>query len=219
MAVRYYDRSKERGVEGQQKKLDLVGPTQWLNGERKKLEMPLERSALAGTNRHYISRERAGLLTQGFLGLVAKEAYSWFSAGMPGQFSLDHYRHIELVENFPHLGYCGFGAITIRKPNGDNYVVRLHFANFNARIDTTPDAKFFDAKSINRGAMFFGVAFCSDGNRSLVIDRSVHRAGIAFITAEPMQALEYAIHMRTGVTAEKWRQLATQHTSVGKRAA
>jgi hypothetical protein len=219
MAVRYYDRSKERVVEGQQRKFDLVGPTQWLKGEQKKLETPAERAPAPGTKRHYISKERAAYLTDGFLGLVSNEAYTWFSEGMPRQYGLDHYRYIDLVENFPHLGYCGFGAITIRKPDGESYVVRLHFANFNARIDTTPGAKFFDIKSINRGAMFFGVAFCSDGNGKMKIDRSVHHAGLAFKTPEPSQALDYAIHMRTGVKAEKWRQMIAAQNAGGKRAA
>jgi hypothetical protein len=219
MAVRYYDRSKEQAFGGQQKKFDLVGPTQWLKGEQQKLEMPAEKAPAPGTQRHYISRQRAAFLTDGFLGLVANEAYTWFSEGMPRQYNLDHYRYIDLVDNYPHLGYCGFAAIPIRKPDGAKYVVRLHFANFNARIDTTPGAKFFDIKSINRGAMFFGVAFSQDEKGAAVIDRSVHHSGIAFITPEPSQALDYAIHMRTGVNADKWRQMAAAQNAGGKRAA
>ena len=221
MSVRYYDRSKEQMVEVPQKQFDLAGPTQWLKGEQQRLSMPDNIAPAPGTQRHYISPALAAHLTEGFLSLVSNDAFQWFAAGMPQKYELDRHRHIELVEKFPHLGYCSFAAIQFRKADGSKCVIRLHFANFNAQIDTTPGAKFFDGKSINRGAMFFGVAFCSDGksDRSVMIDRSVHHSGISFITTDPAQALDYAVLLRTGVKAEEWRRMAAQKAANGKRAA
>jgi hypothetical protein len=208
-------------VEVPQKQFDLAGPTQWLKGEQKRLSEPDNHAPAPGTKRHYITPGHAAQLTEGFLSLVSNEAFQWFASGMPQKYELERHRYIELVDNLPHLGYCSFASIQLRKPDGSKYFVRLHFANFNAKIDTTPGARFFDSQSKNRGAMFFGVAFCPDGNtdRSVMLDRSVHHSGISFITTDPTQALDYAVFLRTGVKSEEWRKMAAKKTADGKRAA
>ncbi|MDW9481691.1 hypothetical protein GOB57_23880 [Sinorhizobium meliloti] len=220
MAVRYYDRSKETPVEAPQKQFDLTGPTQWLKGEQAKLAMPADRVPPATGKRHYISKELAAELTKGFLTKVSQIAYDFFSSEMPPKYDLAREHGVHLVDSLAHLGYCNFASIVMRKPDGNPYVVRLHFANFNARIDPTPGSKFFNSKSLNRGAMFFGVAFCQDENArgSLKIDRSLFHSGICFITHEPSKALQNAIVLRTGVRVEEWRRLAAQKAA-GKRAA
>ncbi|MBY3432965.1 YdbL family protein [Rhizobium laguerreae] len=225
--VRYYDSTKERVVQTVPQEFDLAGPTQWLKGEQDRLaEIASQSAPPAGGKRHYITPALAAALTEGFLGKVSTEAYKYFVSGMPQQYELLRHHDLRLVEKLPHLGYCSFAAIRKQKPDGSPYVVRLHFANFNARIDTTPGATFFDAGSINRGAMFFGVAFCPDANnpQSVMIDRSIHHSGISFITTDPRKALDAAIALRTGVSADEWRKmavqkLAEQSRAVAKRAA
>ncbi|MCV9964002.1 hypothetical protein OIU34_19160 [Pararhizobium sp. BT-229] len=220
--VRYYDRNKERPAQVvAQKDFDLTGPTQWLKGEEKRLADEASRSALSAGGRHYITPALAAALTEGYLIKVSGEAYRYFASGMPQQYELMRHHDVRLVESYPHLGYCSFAAIRKQKADGSPYVVRLHFANFNAKIDTTPGATFFDSKSINRGAMFFAVAFCPDStNPDLVmIDRTIHHQGISFITNDPAKALDNTVALRTGVSADEWRKMAEQKKAKESRAA
>jgi hypothetical protein len=209
-SVRYYDMNKERPVQVVQEDFDLDGPTQWLKGEHKRLADEASRLGPVVGGRHYITRSLAATLTEGFLSKVSSEAYRYFVSGMPHQYELMRHHDVRLVETYPHLGYCSFASIRKQKADGSPYLVRLHFANFNAKIDTTPGATFFDAKTINRGAMFFAVAFCPDPSNleTVVIDRTIHHQGISFITNDAMKALDNAILLRTGVSASEWRKMA-----------
>lgn len=219
MAVRYYDRTKEQMVEVPRKQFDLAGPTRWLKGEQDKLTMEDDRMPPVSGKRHYISKELAAELTKGFLTKVSNVAYEFFSSEMPPKYDLAREHGVYLVDSLAHLGYCNFASIVLRKLDGSPYVVRLYFANFKAKIDTTPGSKFFNSNTIDRDAMFFGVAFCADGNGSLKIDRGLFHSGICFITHEPSKALENAIVLRTGVRVEEWRRLAARKAAEGKRAA
>jgi len=212
MRIRYYQTGRAA-----EREFDLVGPTQWLKGEQKRLADRTKTSNADG--RRYITPREAAALTEGFLHKVANEAYRYFSEGMPGGYRLARHRDVRLIETLPHLGYCSFAAIHMKRKDGRPMVIRLHFANFNSPISTEPGNRFFDLRNANRGAMFFAVVFSSDASgERLEIDRSVHHSGISFITSSPAKALDNAIHLRTGMPASEWRKMAEQDTG-GRKAA
>ena len=221
MTFRYYDISKKQPAVEDKKSLDLTGATRWLTGQERRIA-ELSGQAKAASGRSYISPETAARLTENYLGQVGVLAREFFDNGMPPSYALPSVEiKTALVEKLPHLGYCSFAAVKMFKNDGSPYIVRFHFANFRAQIDTTPGSDFFKLKSADRSEMYFGIAYCLDGRgpRTVSIDRSVHHSGVSFITNDPRKALDNAILMRTGVSIEEWRKLAAQRAAENKKVA
>lgn len=220
MAIRYFDTSKQRAPVAAQADIDLVGATRWLTGQERQI---VERGDKGSPgSRGFITPEKAAELTKSYLGLVGSMARNYFDAGMPPSYALPRIGiETALLDNLPHLGYCNFAAVKMRKGDGSHYVVKFFYANFKAKIDTTPGADFFKLETPERSQMFFGIAFSPDGKgeKTLSVDRSIHHAGVSFIAYEPSKALDTAIAMRTGVTAEDWRKMAAQRQRAASRSA
>jgi hypothetical protein len=218
MTVRYFDISKQVSAQPAEPKLDLTGATRWLTGEERKLA-----AAYVGTHgqRHYISPKAAAELTSAFLGAVAGKAKDYFDKGMPHGYELPHVKaKVGLLDTLPHLGWCSFAAVRMAKRDGTPFLIRFHYANFEAQIDTTPGNKMFTLQSNKRSEMFFGVAFSRDpATGETVIDRSIHHSGVSFITDSPRVALDNAIKLRTGVSADEWRSMAGRKAAASKQTA
>jgi hypothetical protein len=51
-----------------------------------------------------------------------------------------------------------------------------------------------------------------------MIDRSIHHSGISFITTDARKALDAAVALRTGVSADEWRKMAAEKLAAAKHA-
>nr|WP_250808208.1 DUF6656 family protein [Neorhizobium tomejilense] len=219
MTIRYFDIAREAPAHDGEPSLDLSGATRWLTGEERKLELAAQGAA---GRRHYISPAAAGELTRAFLGVVASQARTYFEEGMPRGYALPPTKpQYGLLPTYPHLGWCSFAAVRMQKKDGSPYIIRFHYANFNAEINTDPEGNLFKLSSPRRTEMYFGVAFSAreKGSSEMVIDRSVHHAGVSFITYDHRKALDNAIKLRTGVTPEEWRRMAARKAEEAKKAA
>ncbi len=202
MTIRYYDKGRKSGEEA----LDIVGATAWLRGEERRISEPRDTDG-----KRYISADEAAEITRGELSVFASKLRRFFEQGMPPTYALpESSTEVGVIEALPHLGWCNFAAVKLRKSNGAPYLVRFLYANFNAQIDTTPGGRFFKIDSPRRSTMYFGLAYSPDGKmpNSVTLDRSIHHSGVSFITNDPHKALNNAVMLRTGMSLDGWNKLA-----------
>lgn len=208
MAIRYYERKIDKTAAPA---FDIATPSEWLRGEQEKLvvQAKAQVAAKGGSPRHYITYERAAEITTVFLKSVSKMTYDYIASQMPEGYDLPRMSKVGVLAQ-PHLGWTQVAGVRFRKDDGSPCVIRLHYANFNAKLDTDPRGKFFDLPHQKPGQMFFAVAFSPKEGApdEVVIDRSVHHGGISFITDDHDKALANLVYLRTGMKLERWRELA-----------
>jgi hypothetical protein len=99
------------------------------------------------------------------------------------------------IEESPHLGYCHVTASRTSFDLRNPVIWSFYLANFFAEL--CGDDQFFENIDARHPRMYFAVAMAVAGDRSVKIDKTIHRDGLLFRTHDPKVALKNVLMLGT----------------------
>lgn len=99
------------------------------------------------------------------------------------------------IEESPHLGYCHVTASRTSFDMRNPVIWSFYFANFFSEL--CGDDAFFENIDARHPRMYFAVAMDVAGDKSVKIDRTIHRDGLLFRTHDPKIALKNVLMLGT----------------------
>lgn len=127
-----------------------------------------------------------------------------------------------VLDNTPVLGSCRIGRVPLFRDGNLFTWAEFHLTNFDARLDTRRNRKFYNSASIeeavNGGAKFYGVAVLTDrfGN-TLDFNRNVGDQGLYYQTKDKAIAAYAIAGISTGKSLSELKDLDRNNFLTGKK--
>ncbi|UHS55802.1 DUF6656 family protein [Agrobacterium vaccinii] len=99
------------------------------------------------------------------------------------------------IDESPHLGYCHVTASRTSFDLRNPVIWSFYFANFFSEL--CGEGAFFENIDSRHSRMYFAVAMDVAGDRSVKIDKTIHRDGLLFRTHDPKIALKNVLMLGT----------------------
>ncbi|WP_421361922.1 DUF6656 family protein [Agrobacterium rosae] len=99
------------------------------------------------------------------------------------------------IEASPHLGYCHVTASRTSFDLRKQVMWSFYFANFFSEL--CGDEQFFENIDPRHSRMYFAVAMDMNGDKTVQIDKTMHRDGLLFRTHDPKIALKNVLMLGT----------------------
>ncbi|XUY27315.1 DUF6656 family protein [Agrobacterium sp. rho-8.1] len=99
------------------------------------------------------------------------------------------------IEESPHLGYCHVTASRTSFDARTPVLFSFYFANFFSEL--CGDEQFFENIDPRQSRMYFAVAMDMAGDKTVKINKAIHRDGLLFRTSDPKIALKNVLMLGT----------------------
>ncbi|KQQ58405.1 MULTISPECIES: DUF6656 family protein [Rhizobium/Agrobacterium group] len=99
------------------------------------------------------------------------------------------------IEASPHLGYCHVTASRTSFDARTPVLFSFYFANFFSEL--CGDENFFENIDQRQSRMYFAIAMDMAGDKTVQINKAIHRDGLLFRTSDPKVALKNVLMLGT----------------------
>ncbi|MBB3944976.1 hypothetical protein GGQ73_000901 [Rhizobium skierniewicense] len=99
------------------------------------------------------------------------------------------------IEESPHLGYCHVTASRTSFDAHTPVLFSFYFANFFSEL--CGDEQFFENIDPRQSRMYFAIAMDMAGDKTVKINKAIHRDGLLFRTSDPKIALKNVLMLGT----------------------
>lgn len=99
------------------------------------------------------------------------------------------------IEASPHLGYCHVTASQTSFDARTPVLFSFYFANFFSEL--CGDENFFENIDQRQSRMYFAIAMDMAGDKTVQINKAIHRDGLLFRTSDPKVALKNVLMLGT----------------------
>lgn len=99
------------------------------------------------------------------------------------------------IADSPHLGYCHVTASRTSFDARTPVLFSFYFANFFSEL--CGDENFFENIDQRQSRMYFAIAMDMAADKTVKIDKAVHRDGLLFRTSDPKVALKNVLMLGT----------------------